>query len=141
MHLWGKSLHTLVSRGEWLPALPRVICFSHRTLVHSSLLHCSWDSIGPLEEKVSLCADHTLLYLRDAVDSLLEALSVIDNFGKYLGICINWGKSIVFPLHPLAAPPVMATPLKGVSQFWYLGVKIHCDLLHYISPNLYPVVT
>lgn len=55
--------------------------------------------IGPLHEKISLYADDTLLYLKDDGISLRTALSVINEFGRYSGVCINWGKSILFPLH------------------------------------------
>lgn len=60
---------------------------------------------GPLQEKVSLYADDTLLYLRDDGTSLQAALSVIDKFGHFSGICVNWGKSVIFPLHSGAGPP------------------------------------
>lgn len=48
-------------------------------------------SIGPVEKKISLYVDDTLLYLSNAATSLREALLLIDVFGKYSGIRVNWG--------------------------------------------------
>lgn len=95
---------------------------------------------GPLQEKVSLYADDTLLHLRDDGTSLQEALSVINRFGKFSGICINWGKSILFPLRAGSTPSQTDGQLSRVSQFRYLGVEIHQDLKKYINLNLNPVV-
>lgn len=52
--------------------------------------------VGPLEEKLSLYADDTLSYLANNGISLKTALCIIDSFGVYSGIRINWGKSILF---------------------------------------------
>lgn len=64
--------------------------------------------VGPLREQISLYADDTLLYLPDALDSLEEALRIIDRFGSFSGIRINWNKSILFSLTPtpLSLPPI-----------------------------------
>ena len=53
--------------------------------------------VGKLEERLSLYAD-ALLYLNDAGPSLLAALCIFDEFGKFLGIRNNWGKSVLFPI-------------------------------------------
>lgn len=47
---------------------------------------------GPLEEKVSLYADDTLLYLQDMDSSLRSALVLFDEFGRFSGLLIgpNW---------------------------------------------------
>lgn len=45
--------------------------------------------VGPLEEKISLYADDTLLYLQDAGLSLEAALAAFDELGKFSGIRIR----------------------------------------------------
>lgn len=71
-------------------------------------------TIGPNQEKISLYADDTLLYLKKKTDFLGMALSIIDTFGQYSGICINWGKSVLFTLHPMAASVPTNTLLQRV---------------------------
>lgn len=46
--------------------------------------------VGAIEEKVSLYADDTLLYLADASQSLRKALGLFEDFGRFSGIRINW---------------------------------------------------
>lgn len=43
-------------------------------------------NIGPVEEKISLYADDTLLYLRNSTTSLREALLLIGTFSRYSGV-------------------------------------------------------
>lgn len=45
--------------------------------------------VGPLEEKISLYADDSLLYLQDAGPSLNAALTLFNEFEKFSGIYIN----------------------------------------------------
>lgn len=66
-----------------------------------------WDSryaeekrVGSLEEKISLYADDTLLYLHDSVSSLWAALRTFNKFGHFSKILINWSKSILSPRGP-----------------------------------------
>lgn len=98
-------------------------------------------SIGPVEEKMSLYVDDTRLYLSNATTSLREALLLIDLFGTYLGICINWGKSVLFALHSTGDRLPTDTPLQIVSQFKYLGVIIHKDTSQFIPLNLAPAMS
>lgn len=56
--------------------------------------------LGSVQEKIPLYADDTLLYLRNKTDYLGAALSLIDMFGRYSSIWVNWGKSVIFGLHP-----------------------------------------
>lgn len=46
----------------------------------------------------------TLLYLCDAQQSLAAALDIINTFGRYSGVRINWDKSVLFPLIHIAPP-------------------------------------
>lgn len=67
--------------------------------------------VGPLEEKLSLYADDSLLYLADASESLRAALSQFDTFSRFSGVRINWDKSVLFPLHPSMPRIDTQTPL------------------------------
>lgn len=51
--------------------------------------------LGSVQEKISLYSDDTILYLRNTTNSLGAALSLINTFGGYSGLCINWGKSVI----------------------------------------------
>lgn len=75
-------------------------------LLHSSP-HVPGLSVGPLQEIISLYADDALLYQPDASASLHVALAIVDRFGVFSGIKINWSKSLIFPfsLHPPLPPP------------------------------------
>lgn len=70
--------------------------------------------VGPLEEKISLYLDDTLLYLHDADSSLDAALETFDEFGRFSKIHINWSKSALFPLDAQARVTGTQTPLQWV---------------------------
>lgn len=96
--------------------------------------------VGPLREQISLYADDALLYLPDASYSLEETLRIIDLFGSFSGIRINWNKSVLFPIcePPLLPPPHI--PLQMVTKFRYLGIEIQKDLSCYLTDNVYPIL-
>lgn len=97
--------------------------------------------VGSLEEKISLYADDTLLYLQDAGPSLKAALEAFDQFGQFSGIRINWGKSVLFPLDTQARQSAAQTALKWVDEFVYLGIRVTRDPQSFRRLNLQPVVT
>lgn len=97
--------------------------------------------VGSLEEKISLYADDTLLYLQDAGESLKAALVIFDTFGRFSGIRINWSKSIIFPLDPQVRDPSIEVPLLWVDQFKYLGIQVRRELISFIDLNLLPVLS
>ncbi|XP_012819057.2 uncharacterized protein LOC105947410 [Xenopus tropicalis] len=97
---------------------------------------------GNIKEKVSLYADDLLVYLVDPRDSLTSLLQLVDNFGHYSGLRINWDKSILCPVDPLQPQPVVPNiPLKWANQFKYLGVWITVDFTKYMSLNLDPLLS
>lgn len=53
---------------------------------------------GNMEEKIALYADDMLLFLEDASNSLDMAAKVIETFGTYSGLSINWDKSVLMPV-------------------------------------------
>lgn len=96
--------------------------------------------MGPLTKKLSLYADDALLYPPDASDSLVAALEIIDQFGSFSGIRINWAKSLLFPLSQSVSSPTVQTPLTWVSKFWYLGIEVQRDHSLYMVDNVYPIL-
>lgn len=96
--------------------------------------------VVPLVEKVSFYADDTFLYLTEAQHSLPAALEIINFVGSFSGVRSNWGKSIIYPLTPMASLTFLQTPLKWVNRFKYLGIQIQTDLATFLEDNLYPVL-
>uniref|UniRef100_A0A803K4F0 Reverse transcriptase domain-containing protein n=1 Tax=Xenopus tropicalis TaxID=8364 RepID=A0A803K4F0_XENTR len=93
-----------------------------------------------IEEKISLYADDTLLYLADPYNSFDTVLDIIESFGTFSGLQINWEKSIIFPLDDQV--PVMADPectLKIANTFKYLGITIHKEPAQFFAHNLHPL--
>uniref|UniRef100_A0A803JDF7 Reverse transcriptase domain-containing protein n=1 Tax=Xenopus tropicalis TaxID=8364 RepID=A0A803JDF7_XENTR len=93
-----------------------------------------------IEEKISLYADDTLLYLADPYNSFDTVLEIIKSFGTFSGLQINWEKSIIFPLDDQV--PVMADPectLKIANTFKYLGITIHKEPAQFFTHNLHPL--
>uniref|UniRef100_A0A803JF55 Reverse transcriptase domain-containing protein n=1 Tax=Xenopus tropicalis TaxID=8364 RepID=A0A803JF55_XENTR len=93
-----------------------------------------------IEEKISLYADDTLLYLADPHNSFTSAIQIVKRFGRFSGLQINWEKSIVFPLDGQA--PQMTEPectLKVANSFKYLGIHINKDPSLFLQDNLHPL--
>lgn len=116
-----------------MPAFPEPLCLGH---------YDSPDSLrfDTLKEKILLYTDCTLLYLHDAHSSMQAALAIFDEFGKYLGIRINWNKSVLFPLDPGARKTMVPTPLLRADELKYLDVKVRRDLGNFFNPNLSPML-
>lgn len=85
-------------------------------------------------------ADDTLLYLGDMHQSLIAALEIINTFGRFSGIRINWDKSLLFPLTQEIPPANLPTPLQWVDQFKYLSIFIQINVSKYMKDNVCPPV-
>lgn len=96
--------------------------------------------VGPLTERLSLYADDALLYLPDASTSLSSALEIINQYGSFSGIRINWSKSIIFSLSPGLPDVDPSSPLVLVSKFRYLGIEVQRDPNMYLIDNVYPIL-
>lgn len=59
--------------------------------------------VCPGEEKIAHYADDRLLFLVNTNYSLSNAISLITEFDDYSGLCMNWSKSVLFPINAL--PP------------------------------------
>lgn len=97
--------------------------------------------VGVVEEKISLYTDDTILYLSDVSSSLPAALRLIDIFGSYSGIRINWDKPLfIYPLdHTRPKPPIQG-PLVWVDSFKYLGIRMGGPIARYMDLNLTPLL-
>lgn len=93
------------------------------------------------EEKIAMYADDILLFLGDTQDSLRTAMGMIEDFGHFSGLKINWEKSAILPIDPLTEPLPYQTPqIKVVNQLKYLGINISRDPEQYIAENLVPLM-
>lgn len=82
-----------------------------------------------------------LLYLGDVGSSIKPAMAIIQAFGDWSGLRINWDKSVLLPLDP--SPYTLlptAAHLQVVSDFQYLGIKVNARPQNYIAPLLGKVV-
>lgn len=103
-------------------------------------LHIKGLRIGWLEERVALYADDPLLFMNNAESSLRGAIQLLNSFSSVTGFKVNWKKSLLFPIEPVArtnAPPDL--PLQWVESFRYLGVVVSRKASDFISLNLSPV--
>lgn len=89
---------------------------------------------GVLEEKISLYADNTLLYLGNTDGSLQAIMSLINNFGDFLGFSINWNKLVIISMDPLHHPlPDCAQQIQTDNAFKYLWVIVPPDPGQYLK--------
>lgn len=97
-------------------------------------------SKGEVAETISTYADDTLLYLDDSADSLPTVLALIEHFGTFSGLCINWDKSQILPLDSFPPPKDRAVlPLQRVDSIKYLGIQTTQDPADYIPLNIAPL--
>lgn len=121
-----------------MPTFSGPVCSGHK--IHQSA-NPQGILRGPLGEKISLYAADTLLYLGDVSASLSAALEMIDNFGSFSGIRINWDKLVMFFLGLGRVPLDPVAPLHWVSHFKYLGIVVQGDLSAFLMDNLYPILS
>lgn len=96
---------------------------------------------GDVTEKISTYADDTLLYLDDSENSLPLTLDLIERFGTFSGLRINWDKSQILPLDSFPQSKDRAMlPLQRVDTIKYLGVRTTRDTADYESLNIAPLL-
>lgn len=66
----------------------------------------------------------------DASSSLHQPLNIIEEFGSYPGVRINWDKSVLLPLYPSCSKIDMGSPL-----CWMNSPTLPMDINH-LSPRL-----
>lgn len=68
-------------------------------------------------------------------------MQIIDDYGAYSGLKINWQKSALIPFYPQTySRDVVVFPLKVVFSFKYLGVLITLSQTGALSLNLDPLL-
>lgn len=90
---------------------------------------------------MGLYANDMLLYLTDSDHSLQTALQIIENFGRFSGLTINWDKSQILPIDIF--PPTReqtCLPLVGVSTLKHLGIQVSRSLADFIPLNVEPLI-
>lgn len=93
------------------------------------------------KDRIALYADDILLFLGDMSNSLLKAMRIVESFGSFTGLEINWEKSELLPIDPISEPTVHAMPqLVIVDALKYLGIVMMKDPNQYISKNLIPLL-
>lgn len=94
------------------------------------------------EDRLAAYADDLILFLSNPDASLDRAISLIDIFGGYSGLQINWTKSFLCFLSSERAHLVgtSLSNLKVVSNFKYLGVQISRDTENMLDLNVWPLV-
>ncbi|XP_072012556.1 peroxisomal membrane protein PEX14 isoform X1 [Engystomops pustulosus] len=95
---------------------------------------------GTIIEKVSLYADDTLVYLGDVGPSLESLLSLIERYGGFSGLRVNWDKSALFPLSDVGVHS-LPVPVQVVSTFKYLGVQVSRKVQAFTELNITPLIT
>lgn len=95
---------------------------------------------GSFEERIGLYADDMILYLADPGKSLDRALSLIEGFGTYSGLRINWSKSHILPLDPFVRTSQQAeSPLQWCSSIKYLGIDVSRYIPDFQTLNISPL--
>lgn len=140
---WPSPVFDL-SRGmrQGCPLSPLLYALAAEPLAMSVLANAEIKGLklGPLTEKISIYADDTLSYLADSGPSLHNALQTIEQFGKFSGLKINWGKSQILPIESF--PPTESQtnmPLQRVDIIKYLGVHISRTPADYVTLNIEPL--
>lgn len=82
-------------------------------------------TLGDRIDTIGLYVDDFILYLQNASTSLPAAMQIIETYGTYSGLQINWQKSALMPLYPQECNhTAVDNPLKVVPSFKYVGVII-----------------
>jgi hypothetical protein len=129
-----------VRQGGPLSPLLYIVCGEILSLLIKNNHNIKGILIDDTEILVSAYADDTTLYLRD-VNSLRNAIMILNDFKRYSGLTINLDKSELLPLgyfkHNL--PDVSGTGLTFCfGEVKLLGVSFNVDLTNLFELNYIP---
>lgn len=94
---------------------------------------------GSFEERIGLYADNMILFLADPGSSLSRVLHLVDRFGIFSGLQINWAKSHI-PLDPFPRMLQHTLPLQWCSSIKYLGIEVTRYIPDLPTINVNPLV-
>lgn len=95
-----------------------------------------WSIVG-ITEKFSLYANDILVYLADWKSSLESLQDMVNEFGSYSGLQVNWAKSVLYPIDDLSTLEISSNSrLLLVERFTYLGIVVHRDVRQFDELNL-----
>lgn len=80
--------------------------------------------LGSSVHSISLYADDILLFLSDLQNSLPNALTALNEFGRISGFKINYSKSVLMPLNPIGHNVTNNTNIKISTKVKYLGIEL-----------------
>lgn len=93
------------------------------------------------EERIALYADDMLFFLGDKGSSLEKVMHIVEEFGNFSGLSINWEKSSLLPVDPLVDSTSVGIPqLKITEKMKYLGIVLSKDPNLFIEDNLAPLL-
>lgn len=97
---------------------------------------------GDLHEKLMLYADDMLLFLGDTSQSLLGVMNIIEQFGHFSGLTINWSKSALMMLDESGDVNLPdSCPIPTTTGIKYLGVQISPCVGDFCSLNIFPLLS
>lgn len=123
-----------------IPAAPPALCDRYRTSCGSEQIEGF--KYGDLHEKLMLYADDMLLFLGDTSHSLIGVMAIIEQFGHFTGLTINWSKSALMMLdesRDVSLPD--SCPIPITTSFKYLGVQISPNIGDYCSLTIFPLLS
>lgn len=62
------------------------------------------------EDRIALYANNVLFFLGDMESFLTTAMHIMEEFGRFSGLVINWKKSALLPIDPLINPSPSGIP-------------------------------
>lgn len=126
-----------------VPTFPSSLCISIEALALCIRTSPGLGGLsrGSFEERIGLYADDLILYLADPGRSLERVLFLIESFGEFSGLKINWSKSHIRPLDTFACTSQqVALALQWCSSIKYLGKEISRPIPVFHPLNLSPLV-
>lgn len=83
-------------------------------------------ALGGKEDRIGLYADDLILFIDNADTTLPRAIELIEHFGYFSGLHVNWTKSALMPLWENDWP-LTYHKLPLVDHFKYLGIVLTRD--------------
>lgn len=100
------------------------------------------DSKEAGEDRIALYADDILFFLGDMDPSLAAVMNIVEDFGRFSGLVINWEKSVLMPVDPIKKLSAISNfSIAGVvDRMKDLGIWLTGDPNQYIVDNMAPLL-